>query len=152
MCYFPPVLASFGLPTSSPGSSRPSKWRLRCFDLKSFLSAVGLQEQVYGVMASWTCASRAPGSSQAAQALYVSRWNRMRMSVLKNSKRTRIHKVHETPWSVPWVPEVCLARFPVSVQGSRSMSLLWPTSAGRHEAGREKPLAPRAHEVLLSLD
>ena len=58
---------------------------------------------------------------------------------------------------LPWVPEVCLARFPVSVNVSvvtRAASPLFsrPTSAGlrpaSHEAGREKPLAPR---VLLGL-
>ena len=39
----------------------------------------------------------------------------------------------EPIFGVPWVPEVCLARFPVSVN----------VSIVTHEAGREKPLAPR---------
>ena len=66
----------------------------------------------------------------------------------------------EVVGGIPWVPEVCLARFPVSVTVSivnvsycdpPLVSRPRPTSAGLrpaiHEAGREKPLAPRVLEA-----
>ena len=56
------------------------------------------------------------------------------------------------PWDtkekIPWVPEVCLARFPVSVNVSivTRVAARWSAAGLRpasHEGGREKPLVPR---------